>query len=179
MRKNIIHSSQQLYGMLLQLYPKSYRREFGKEMQYVFSEQLNDSYREHGESGIIHLWFKTIIDSLKSCITQHLEAQKGDTSMSNKNTDITLKVVGQTALMTLGLLLIPLLGTIFGGGFNWDESDFIVAGILVFVIGIGLQIARLKIRDRSQALIAGIVLAVIGLWLYVELAVGLFTNWGS
>lgn len=77
MANALLHKSEQLYGFLLKLYPKNFKQQFGQEMQFVFSEQLADSYSEHGDYGIVSLWSRTVIDASKSIISQHLVSQKG------------------------------------------------------------------------------------------------------
>ena len=76
------------------------------------------------------------------------------------------------ALATGILLLAPLTMQ-----FNWTMSDYIVAGTLLFGAGsIFVLVARHFPKHRIAA---GIVVAIGLFWLWVELAVGLFTNWGS
>jgi hypothetical protein len=62
-------------------------------------------------------------------------------------------------------------------GVNWTLADFAVMGALLFVTGFMIEIA-LKSQNRYRIVAAaGIFLAF--LWLWAELAVGVFTNWGS
>lgn len=46
MGKYLLQRSEQIYGIIVKIYPREYKREFGKEMQYVFSEAMKDSYAE-------------------------------------------------------------------------------------------------------------------------------------
>ena len=89
MNKAILHQSQRLYGFLLKFYPRSYRQEFGEEMQYVFSESLKDAYTENGEPGVISLWGRTIIDAGKSLVIQHIGTGTG--TVNRKVIEINLK----------------------------------------------------------------------------------------
>jgi len=50
-------------------------------------------------------------------------------------------------------------------------------GAILFVTGLMLDLARRKMGKYRVA--AVITIVVLFLWLWVELAVGLFTNWGS
>ena len=50
-------------------------------------------------------------------------------------------------------------------------------GAILFVTGLMLDLARRKMGKYRVG--AGITIVVLFLWLWVELAVGLFTNWGS
>jgi hypothetical protein len=65
----------------------------------------------------------------------------------------------------------------FSSEVNWTLSDFIIMGAILFVTGFMLDLAR---RKMGKYRIAGVItIVVLFLWLWVELAVGLFTNWGS
>lgn len=94
--------------------------------------------------------------------------------MSSKSTNYLMqnKVFSWIALGTAGLLLIPLFG-----GWPWTISDFVIMGILIF--GSATLFILLARRFQKQRIIIGIALALAFLWLWAELAVGLFTNWGS
>jgi hypothetical protein len=60
---------------------------------------------------------------------------------------------------------------------NWNEVDYIVAGGLLVLAVAGLLII-LKAKHTLKKLGGGLIILAAA-WLYVELAVGLFTNWGS
>lgn len=62
---------------------------------------------------------------------------------------------------------------------NWSLSDYLIAGTLLFSTGLVIVIVRQKVRGKNLriAFIVGAVLACLYIW--AELAVGLFTNWGS
>ena len=86
-------------------------------------------------------------------------------------------------LWTLLILLIPLglqltIGTgVDGQGFNWKPGDFLVMGALIYITGLLLRLAWITL-GKYRAL--GVIVVVFGfLWLWAELAVGVFTNWGS
>jgi hypothetical protein len=95
------------------------------------------------------------------------------------------KNIFRPLVVTLALLCIPLvlqltLGTgIDGDGFNWTGSDFFVAGLLMFVAGLALEWVIVKTSSKWKR--ALLVTAVFGGFVYIwaEMAVGIFTNWGS
>lgn len=167
--------SERIYELIVQLYPRRYRQQFGEEMKYVFSESLKDAYSEEGEYGIIHLWTRTVIDSVKSLATQHYD------SMKTKSTQSTIQnSLIRVAFGTAALLMIPLIGMqVSLGGWNWTLFDFIVAGVLISGTGFVLELVWHKVRTKTRRLmlIGGVLLAFMYLW--AELAVGIFTNWGS
>ena len=83
---------------------------------------------------------------------------------------------------TVLILLVPLVFTLLGSGVDgqgvhWTLSDFIVMGVLVFITGLAIDLTMRK-ADKYR-LHAAIVIVFLFLWLWAELAVGVFTNWGS
>lgn len=76
------------------------------------------------------------------------------------------------ALGTAALLLIPVLGH-----WPWTASDFIIAGMLIFVTGNIIDLVRRKAGKYKVAAIVTVMFLFA--WLWAELAVGVFTNWGS
>jgi hypothetical protein len=93
-----------------------------------------------------------------------------------------LKHVLSIAAGTAVLLLIPLFFTLTGSGVDgqgvhWTGPDFVIAGGLLFAVG--LLIDRAYQKFGSYRIPAIIAIVFLFLWLWAELAVGVFTNWGS
>lgn len=185
-----IRYSERFYNWILGLYPDEYRQEFGAEMAYVFSESLRETYREQGVTGIVTYWIRIFFDAGRSIINEYISASERNTDMKTQSTDIVMqnKIFGWMALGTIALLLIPLaLMTLNipildpGSGYeviNWSPFDFVAMGILLFGSGSLFVFAARKVRKKYRLAVAAI--AVLGfLWLWAELAVGVFTNWGS
>lgn len=89
------------------------------------------------------------------------------------------KVFLWIALVTGLILLVPFLAMQFSNEVNWDETDFIVIGILVFGVGSIFVLVARKIRKTWHRVAIGIVLLVTLFYIWAELAVGIFTNLGS
>jgi hypothetical protein len=87
------------------------------------------------------------------------------------------KPVVRVVLVTMALLLIPLVAMQFTDEVDWDLIDFIVMGTMLFIAGILIDLVIRKMG--KYRVIVTIVIIVAFLWLWAELAVGLFTNWGS
>jgi len=106
--------------------------------------------------------------------------------MNTKQTDIIMqnKIFAWIAFGTGAILLIPIalqftIGTgLDGQGFNWQPIDFIVMGIMLFGTGSIFVLAARKINKKYRIAIS-IAALLAFLWLWTELAVGVFTNWGS
>lgn len=99
--------------------------------------------------------------------------------MRNNSNDIITqnRVFGWIALATVAVLLIPLVAMQFTDDVNWTAGDFIVAGALLFGAGSLFVIAARM--APAYRLVIGAVVALALVWLWVELAVGLFTGWGD
>lgn len=87
------------------------------------------------------------------------------------------------AFVAVGILLIPLvlqltIGTgVDGQGFNWKPGDFAVMGALIFTT---LLLVNLVAAKMGKYKAVGVLAVLLGFfWLWAELAVGVFTNWGS
>jgi hypothetical protein len=82
------------------------------------------------------------------------------------------KSIIRVALVTLGLLLIP-----FILRWPWDSTDFLVMGAIIFIAGMAIEFIRTR---AGKYKVVGIVAVLVAfMWLWAELAVGIFTNWGS
>ena len=72
------------------------------------------------------------------------------------------------------LLLMPLIAMQFTNEVDWTVFDFLVAGVLLFGTGLGIELALRKISNPKNRLIAvGAILLVLFL-VWAELAVGIF-----
>lgn len=87
------------------------------------------------------------------------------------------KVFLPIAFVAVLILTIPLIAMQFTDQVVWTLSDFIIAGFLLFSTGTILAWATNKFPKHKIFIVALIIFAFI--WLWAELAVGIFTNWGS
>lgn len=179
MHNAVLEKSKQLYSVFLKLYPKNFREEFGEEMHYVFSENLKEAYTNNGQSGVIYIWTGTIVDIIKSLIRQHLENYKRKDSMKTKNTHLLNNNVFRIFAGTAGILMIPLIGMQFSEQWNWGLSDFIIIGSLLIGMGLLYEFLKKFVKTKEQKIILGVILIGAIVWIWAELAVGIFTNWGS
>ncbi len=174
-----IRFSQRIYRLLLKFYPRSYRREYEEEMQYVFVESLKDAYADDGGAGILLLWTRTMLDTGHTLVRQHVDNWKEHLPMETRNRELLAqnRVILWLALATVLILLISLVAMQFSGSMDWDLFDFVLAGTLIF--GAGLVFVLAARRIHKHRLILGLVVMAILFWLWAEIAVGVFTNWGS
>jgi hypothetical protein len=83
------------------------------------------------------------------------------------------------AVATGLILLIPLAAMQFTTEVNWDSTDFIVMGTLLFGSGSIFVFTARKVQDTTRRVVLGVVVLAAVLYLWAELAVGIFTHWGS
>jgi hypothetical protein len=81
--------------------------------------------------------------------------------------------------ITLGVLLIPFVAMQFTSEVNWDRPDFVIMGILIFTTSLVLNLAMKKIQHNPKRLLVGVVIVALFIYIWAELAVGIFTNFGS
>ncbi|MFD2366763.1 hypothetical protein [Pseudoduganella sp. GCM10020061] len=83
-------------------------------------------------------------------------------------------------LVTGLLLLIPLVAMQFNTEVNWDETDFIVMGILLSTIGLLYVAGSRMVKTTGQRIAVGVVLFLVFFFTWAELAVGVFgTPWAG
>lgn len=93
--------------------------------------------------------------------------------MKNKNTI-------HIALVTAFILLLPLVAMQFTDEVDWNLTDFIVAGVLLFVAGLAFEFTAKKLTNPVYRVIACIAIVAVLLLIWMELAVGIFgTPWAG
>lgn len=81
-----------------------------------------------------------------------------------------------TYLLIFGLiiLLVPLIGMQLSSEINWGLLDFIVAGILIIVLILVLELIFRKVQSNKKRLWLVILIGILFIMIWVELAVGIF-----
>jgi hypothetical protein len=85
----------------------------------------------------------------------------------NKRRSIILSGIGF-------ILMMPLIGMQFSNEVNWAGSDFLIAGILLAIIGLGIEVVFKLASTKNQKLFFLTILLILGLLTWAEMAVGIF-----
>jgi hypothetical protein len=77
-------------------------------------------------------------------------------------------------LFPLLLLLVPLIGMRITEEINWSLFDFIIMGILILSVSIGINFTLNKTKNLKNRIIYIGILGLLFLLVWAELAVGIF-----
>ncbi len=80
--------------------------------------------------------------------------------------------------ISAAILLIPLIAMQFTEEVGWGAADFIVMGSFLLAMGSMFVLISRRVPWRRRIVLAAVLVALF-LYLWVELAVGIFTNLGS
>lgn len=82
--------------------------------------------------------------------------------------------------VTIGLiLLVPLGAMYFIEDMNWSVGDFVVMAALLFAVSALFVLITRVVRSQPFRIVLAVLLALLFVYIWAELAVGIFTNWGS
>ena len=133
------------YRVLLRLYPRPFRERFGQGMEQTF----RDLCREHSNTKrgllVVALWVfsETLVGIVRENITRM---------------DQLAKTMLRVALVSLGLLMVPLVASRFVDDWNWSAGAFVRVYLVFFVTG--MLYAALARKMGSRAYKAGVGLAL-------------------
>lgn len=81
----------------------------------------------------------------------------------------------RAAFVTAVILMIPLIAMQFTNEVDWDETDFIIMGVLLFITGFVLD--QINKRAGKNKMLIGIGVALAFLFIWAHLAVGIVDDW--
>ena len=73
-----------------------------------------------------------------------------------------------------GLLLIPLVAMAFSDAVQWSVFDFVIMSVLLFMLGLGLDLVRFYITAVRLRWFLLVLVVLLFLVVWGELAVGIF-----
>jgi uncharacterized membrane protein AbrB (regulator of aidB expression) len=81
-----------------------------------------------------------------------------------------------SVLYPLLLLVIPLIGMCITEEINWSPFDFIIMGVLILSVSIGINFTLNKTKNLKNRIIYIGILGLLFLIIWAELAVGIFSS---
>ena len=73
MTDDIVATSDRIYRLILNVYPRAFRDEYGEEMAQAMRDQVRDAWAERRVVGVAALWLKVLLDTTRSAFTEHLK----------------------------------------------------------------------------------------------------------
>ena len=101
-----------------------------------------------------------------------MKTERSDLLMQNK-------VIVWIALATGLILLVPLVAMQLSNEVVWSLGDFVIAGLVLFSAGFVFVLLARRTADSGKRILIGVAVALVLAWVWIELAVGLFTDIGS
>lgn len=134
------------YAMLLRLYPRPFRERFGEGLEQLFQ----DLCREHigAGQGIFGFALWIFCETFAGIIQEYITAM-------NQLTKTMLRV----ALVSLGLLILPLVASQVVEGWDWKPGTFVFVYVLFF--GTGMAYAQIASRMAAWSYKAGVGVALL------------------
>ena len=157
-----------LYATLLHLYPKPYRERFGEAMEQTFNDLCRE--REKAGKGLFGLVLWVFAETSARIIQENLAF------IARQN--ITRRLSAWTIIVAI-ILMIPLVAMRFTDEVHWTLLDFVTAGSLLFGSALVYELATRNMITTKSRVVVGVAVMAALLYLWAELAVGIFTNWGS
>jgi hypothetical protein len=189
-----IRWAEQLYALLLQLYPRSFRQQFAAEMKFVFAESLRDAYAQEGGKGIFVLLVWTFVDFFISLFREHLEERRVHHAMNAiqepvvnpgvNPTAVTLQRWGGfTSFVLAVVFIIPeaiyLTGKLeeANGPLTYALADFLYGPVKAVCLVVTVYALRERIGERAPRLMSLATLtAILAAAMFVAAALFRSTN---
>lgn len=73
MSASALHASQKVFARLVRLYPRGFRKEYGRQITQIFRDCSKEALSTAGLNGLIHLWLTTLPDLIKTAAQEHLK----------------------------------------------------------------------------------------------------------
>jgi hypothetical protein len=111
-----------LYAMLLRLYPRPFHDRYGEGMAQTFHDLCRE--RRNANRGLFGLALWIFFETSGGIIMENT------TQMAQIS-----KTILRVALVSLGLLMVPLVASRVVEGWNWNAGGFVVVYLLFFATG--------------------------------------------
>jgi hypothetical protein len=160
--------SEALYRLLLQFYPRSFRREYGELMQQAYRDLYRDAEKNRGYLGVLSLWGRILSDFVSSVLWEHLDDYERGGGVK--------KIIIQEMFraLAIGVAAMFLLARFFYKGLGWSSELILLLAVAIGLLSfISFTIFRTKsgkelmIRTRRGWIILGVTWGIVLLAYFV------------
>lgn len=157
------------YEKLLRLHSKQHYERFGEGMEQTFGDILRERAEE--ERGLLGCATWMFVETSAGIIRENVTCM----IMQNVMKSMMRAVIGTGLILLVPLVLQLTIGTgVDGQGFNWELGDFVVIGMLLFVGGFAIDVARRKLTHSTYQIPVMVAIVLVFLLIWADLAVGIF-----
>jgi hypothetical protein len=160
---DIVATSDRIYRLVLNVYPRAFRDEYGEEMAQAMRDQVRDAWVEGRVLGVTALWLKVLLDTARSAITGHL--------MQGRTVSFSRRGLGYGLATAIGYPLVFVSFVAWSGelvGFETAENWLahrrylypVFAGPGFVLAGIGLRALYQRLEVSEPLAIRGVRLGV-------------------
>jgi hypothetical protein len=82
------------------------------------------------------------------------------------------KQIARIITWSTAALIVPILGQLFVGGWNWGLGDFVFAWVFFVILGSTYAFVTSKITHRGGRIAAGILVVAVFAFVWIKLATG-------
>lgn len=142
--EDIVARSDRIYRLILHVYPRAFRDEYGAEMAQTMRDQVRDAWSERRGVGVIGLWLKVLADTARSAFIEHLK--------QGRSVGLSRRGLGYGLATAIGFPLAIVSFLAWSGelvGFeraeNWPHPALASTGFVLAGIGLHGLYKRLEI----------------------------------
>jgi hypothetical protein len=129
-----------LYGRVLYVYPKEFRKEFGDQMVAAFEEGYRDAGQSAHRSGFAIFWISILFDCLASAFAEHMASFWKDLRILCQSPGFRAAMV---ALLTIPFCTFGMVITGASGDTRWQRFIFVAGGCVQ--VGTFLAVSALTV----------------------------------
>jgi len=134
------------YAMLLRLYPRPFREQFGEGMEQTFDDLCRQ--RSTAGRGLFGFALWIFFETFGAIVMENI-----------KHMNELWMTMLRVALVALGLLMVPLVASQVVKGWNWNAGSFVFLYVLFFVTGMVYVVIARKMGAWSYK--AGVAIALV------------------
>lgn len=141
-----MNAAERAYQFLLQLYPRGFRDEYGREMVLAFRDQGREAERT-----AVGFWAETLVDIARSALQLQLDALRlrGGRFIKTGEGTMTKMTMAILAIMIGALEAMNALQEAWGAGIVSHDSRSLLGGTIAMVAGALLITAGIALLRRS------------------------------
>ena len=157
----IVTISERVYRLLLNIYPRPFRDEYGEEMAQLIRDQASQAWADHRVIGVLVLWLKVLWDTARSATAEHVATLDVHSNRRGLAYGLATAIGFPLAFVSFGSdqfwSAVVWVGQSIGlqTSNNWLHPVIAVPAFLLAGIGLYGLYRRLPITSKAKKLLSG------------------------